>query len=94
MAKVTKRAIREEVRKVRAERAGKVSSVLGYRMYWQKLYKAPGQVGYVWDPIIVIEKFYTVPGRTDGPFNWSGNMGQVVDRLHMRLNGLDQTPAA
>lgn len=86
MPKLTKKAIREHVRAVRRVPAGHVQNVLGYRMYWQKLYKAPGQVGYVWDPIIVIEKFYTMPGRTDGPFNWSGNMGEVVDVLHKRLN--------
>lgn len=87
MATMTKKAIRDELRKVRAERAGKVSNVFGYRMYWQKLYKSPGQVGYVWNPIIVIEKFTHMPNRPDGPFTWNGNMGQAVDVLHGRLNG-------
>ena len=34
MDKITKKAIREEVRKVRANRAGVVSTLCGYQAYW------------------------------------------------------------
>jgi hypothetical protein len=87
MPKLTKKAIREALRAVRRERAGRIQNVLGYRMYWLKLMKPQGVPGYAWNPIIVIEKFVHMPGRTDGPFNWSGTLDSAVDVLHARHQG-------
>lgn len=92
MPQITKKTIRGELRRVRSLHAGQRTNVFGFRMYWRKLMKPQGVPGYVWNPQLVIEAFYTMPGRTNGPFDWSGNTDAAVDVLHARLKSWHACP--
>ena len=59
--------------------------ILGKRMYWQQLYNAPGQIGYVWNPSYVIEKAYAhIIGSETKECNANfANKTDMVDWLHI-----------
>ncbi len=84
MARITKKAIRAELRRVRSLHAGQVTYAFGFRMWWAKHMKPQGVPGYVWNPKLHIASFYMHNGR--GPFDWNGSTDEAVDVLHARLN--------
>lgn len=85
---MTKTAIKKALATLdyRTLKPGVVVELLGFKMYWQQLYNAPGCVGYAWNPSYVVKNAYEIPNRP-GKFNASfSNKAELVDYMHRKLN--------
>lgn len=86
--KISKSYIKDSLKNLdyRFIKPGHIIHILGYEMYWQKLYNNVGSTGYVWNPSYTIKKIIHVQGRQDGPFNTSfSNKSDMINFLYKHL---------